>query len=80
MTFLTGALFGASIALVLVMILRRPPGITKHARRDTPIDIPHREFQRKYRDAREPGVAEWNEQEVGGIDYRFINITGMEDK
>jgi hypothetical protein len=48
MTFLTGALFGASIALVLVMILRRPPGITKNARKD---DAP---LRRKWRDLPTP--------------------------
>lgn len=79
MTFLTGALFGASIALIVVMMLRRPPGITKHARRDTPIDVQHREFQRQYRDAREPGVAEWNRAEAEpGVRYEHLGMTGEE--
>lgn len=69
MTFLAGALFGASIALVLVMILRRPPGITKHARKEP--------IRRKWRDLPVQAKWEWDE-EIGGIRYEHLGMTGEE--
>jgi hypothetical protein len=78
--YLFGAIsFGVFVLVVLVKLHSRPPGITKHARRDTPIDVQHREFQRKYRDAREPGVAEWNRAETEpGVRYEHLGMTGEE--
>jgi hypothetical protein len=76
MTFLAGALFGASIALVLVMILRRPPGITKHARK--PVDVPYHE--RRYRGKETTVVTPaWERQETVPVEPIYMyGVTGCE--
>lgn len=49
--YLLGAIsFGVFVLLMLVHLHRKPPGITKAARRE-PTDVPHREIKRQYRDA-----------------------------
>lgn len=72
---LCGTLLGACCALIYAMLRtpRKPRGITKHARRQ------HEFVHRRWRDL-EVEIVPPREGEVGGIDYRFINITGLEDK
>lgn len=71
--FVFGVCLGASSAFIYAMVrIPKPPSITMHARRDQ-----HEFVQRKYRGAE---IVATVAPEVGGIDYRFINMTGLEDK
>jgi hypothetical protein len=60
---------GAIVALLFALWMitkRKPPGITKHARREKPVDVPHTEYRRRYRDLPLPEtVPEWG---AGGRD------------
>lgn len=68
-SYLLGAIsFGVFVLVVLVRLHSKPPGITMNARK--PVDVPHREVKRQYRDA-EVG-------EVEGVQYRFMGV-GNED-
>jgi hypothetical protein len=51
-----------------MMTRRRPPSITMHARK--PVDVPHTEYRRQWRDA--------PERREEGVRYEWINLTGEE--
>ena len=61
---------GAIVALIfaLWMRMRKPPSITMHARK--PVDVPHTEYRRQWRDA--------PERREEGVRYEWINLTGEE--
>lgn len=64
----TGFLLGGiafGIFALLLLVHRRPPGITMHARKA--VDVPHR---RQWRDA--------PERREEGVRYEWINLTGEE--
>jgi len=64
----TGFLLGGiafGIFALLLLVHRKPPGITMHARK--PVDVPHR---RQWRDA--------PERREEGVDYRFMGVGNEE--
>jgi hypothetical protein len=77
MTHIASFCAGAIVALLFalwMMTRRKPPIITKPARK--PVDVPCQE--RKYRGKETTVVVpSWRED---GVRYEFMNMTGMEDK
>jgi hypothetical protein len=87
--FLLGAISFGLFALLLTH--RKPPSITKNARREKTVDVPHTEYRRRHRDA--PGrrhlyselcegveeLKAMREREEG-VQYRFMGVTGSEDQ
>lgn len=75
LAYLAGALtFGLLMITVLMCIHRRPPP-TLHRRRKNR-DAPERNLFSELKE----GVGELERERTGGIDYKWINLTGLEDK
>jgi hypothetical protein len=78
--FLPGLLTGFALGLfavgMLITLLRLhktpPPTFYRRRNRDAP--------ERKLFDEIKEGVADPERERNGGVDYRFINLTGLEDK
>jgi hypothetical protein len=74
LAYLTGALTFGLLTMVVLMRVHRVPPPTFHRRKHR--DSPERDLFGELKE----GMEELERERTGGVDYRFINLTGHEDQ